>query len=331
MATSDTPAIPLSGAPSSQSSFTQKIINITVKLAANPGTNQPNTFANTTSDTVTLSGLRTSVRIQNSGTPGGSLAQIDIWGLTIDLMDQLSTLGMYLNLIPRNSLTITAGDAVSGMGVVFSGLITNAYGDFNASPKVPFHFDCNTGLADAVLPAGPSSFPQSTDVGTIMSGIAKQLGYGFENNGVNITLPPTYLPGSYQTQWQKVKKDANIEAALVVGGSDPSAVGGLILAIWPKGGSRGGAAFQIAPPPVGSMIGYPSYTQQGIIVKNVFNPQIGFGGQIVVSGSLLKKANGTWIVHKLDHALDSLVDHGLWESTIYGYGANPPIPIVAPV
>ena len=53
-------------------SFVQRLIEVSVKLAGDPTTNQPATFAESGTDTVTLSGSRTSVRIQNSGAPAGS-------------------------------------------------------------------------------------------------------------------------------------------------------------------------------------------------------------------------------------------------------------------
>ena len=256
-----------------------------------------------------------STRIQNSGALSGSKAQIDVWGLTLDLMNQLSTLGMVVSLIPRNTLTLTAGDAASGMSTVFVGTILQAYGDFNAAPDVPFHFECNAGTADAVAPALPSSYAGPTDVGAIMSSIAKQANYGFANYGVNVKVSSPYLAGSLKNQWDKLAAQVGIEAQLING----------VLTIWPRGGAVKGIVPVVAPGQ--GMIGYPAYTQQGIIVKTVYNPQIGFGGQIQVQGSQLKAVNSTWNVYKLDHALDSLVQGGQWMSTVFGYNPKYPQPI----
>jgi hypothetical protein len=183
------------------------------------------------------------------------------------------------------------------------------------------HFECISGLINAAIPVKASSFPSPTDVGTIMSGIAKTMGYGFENNGVNITLPPSYFPGAAQDQWRKVAQDAGIRAELVPGSADSP--GNLILAIWPKGGSRGGAAPLVSP--TTGMIGYPEYTQQGISVKTIYNPQIAFGGKINVQSSLFR-ATGTWVILRLDHALDTLVKDGQWESSMWCFNPAYPLP-----
>lgn len=297
-------------------SFAKRRIDVAVKLANDSKTNQPTNFSESGTDTVTISGSRTSVRIQNSGAPAGSTASVDIYGMTPSLMNQLSTLGLVFNIVPRNTLTISAGDEETGMATVFSGTIVSGYGDFNAAPDVPFHFECNSGLADAVAPAVASSFRGSTDVATIMSGFARQMNLGFENSGVKAQLADPYFAGNVLTQMRACADHANINAEII---------NGTTLAIWPKGGSRTGGAVPLISKETG-MVGYPAYTQQGIIVKTLFNPQIAFGGMVQVESSL-EKASGKWAVQKLDLALDSLVPRGQWLSTIYGYNPNYPQPI----
>lgn len=300
-------------------SFTQKLIEIDVQLGPDPETNQPRKFDNG-SNTITLSGSRASVRIQSSGTPKGSVAQVSVFGLTPNLMNQLSTLGLAFQLVPQNTLVIRAGDAISGLATVFIGTIRSASADFNQAPDVAFNFDCLAGLVNAVAPFKASSFPQPTDVGTIMSGLAQQLSLGFENNGVKVTLPPSYFAGSARDQVFKVARDAGIQV-------DPDAIGAagsLVLAIWPKGGSRNTSVPLVSP--TTGMIGYPSYTAYGILVKTIFNPQIGFGGQIKVESSL-PKATGNWVILRLDHALDSMMPGGLWESSMWCFNPKYPLPV----
>lgn len=293
----------------------KRIIEISVRLAPNTGTNQPVSFSGSGRDTVTLAGSRTSVRIENSGAPAGSKAHITIYGMTLDLMNELATLGMVFQIVPRNTIIVRAGDEQAGLTSVFFGTIQQAYADFNAAPEVPFHFECITGLADSVIPTTASSFPGATDVGTIMAGFAQKMSLGFENSGVSVQLQSPYFSGSIMSQLEKCASDAGIKFYI-----DP----GRLLAIWPKGKSRGGAVPLISK--ATGMAGYPSYTQQGILVKTLFNPQVGFGGQIKVE-SALTPANGIWNVIKLDHALDSQVPRGQWQSTISAFNPKYPQPI----
>ena len=311
-------------------SFVQRLISISVQLAPNTGTNQPNTVAGTDADTIMLTGSRTSVRIENSGSPVDQRAQVKVWGMTPSLMNQLATLGLVLNLVPKNTITITAGDAVAGMANVFTGTIWQAYGDYSAQPDVPFIFECLSGGADAVISVPPTSFPQAFDVATAMSGFARQMNLGFMNSGnVSIMLPPMYFKGSAKVQAQQCADAANIQWGTPAGNT---------MEIWPKGGNRTTAAPPIVSPNTG-MVTYPAFTQQGIIVKTLFNPLIAFGGLIEVQSSLLsaiaaaqpaatsKSATAPatsffpsqWAVNKLDLALDSLLPKGQWMSTIYAY------------
>ncbi|QPF81681.1 hypothetical protein IC762_17820 [Bradyrhizobium genosp. L] len=304
--------------------FVAKQIEVSIQLANNPQTNQPAQFAETGGDTLTTSDKRVSVRIQNSGAPSSSAAQVMIFGLSSSVMNQLSTLGMVLNLVPRNTLTIKAGDVGGALSAVFSGTIVNAYADLNAAPDVPFILTCQSGLADATMNVPPTTFNGSTPVSTVMSGLARQMNVGFENNGVDSTLSNPYYRGSLTQQMRQCAKDAGINAEIVNGN---------VLAIWPKFGSRDTQNIPlIAAPPDGGMIGFPSFTQQGILVRNIFNPNISFGGKVQVQTSeeAVQKANGTWTVYKLDMALDAQLPHGKWEMAAYCYNANSPNPVLPP-
>lgn len=306
-------------------SFTRKKIEVSVELASNTQTNQPITFAGTGSDTTTITDKRMSVRIQNSGAPSNSAAQVSIYGMTESTMNQLSTLGMVLNLVPKNILTIKAGDDAIGMTTVFRGTIVSAYADMAAAPDVPFILDCQSSLAEATGNVQPTSYRGSVPVSTIMSGFARQMNVGFENNGVDVTLMNPYYRGSVDAQLKECARDANINAEIVNGN---------ILAIWPRFGSRTTVTKipLIAAPPDGAMIGRPSFTQQGIMVRNIFNPEIAFGAKVEIRTreAALAKANGQWTIYKLDLALDAQMPKGQWSSTLYCYNQDSPNPVIIP-
>jgi hypothetical protein len=95
-------------------SFSQKLINVQIQSAPNSGTGQPNTFTESGTNTVTLSGSRTSVRIFNAGAPSGARASVRIYGLTNSLMNQLSTLGIaWLQLRAAHALRAAEGRCAS--------------------------------------------------------------------------------------------------------------------------------------------------------------------------------------------------------------------------
>lgn len=314
------------------SSFVERKIELAVQLAQNTQTNQPNKFSESGTNTVTIKGLRTTVRIQNSGTPASCSAQVSVFGLSASLMNQLSTLGLVFNIVPKNVLTITAGDDERGMSTVFSGTIWAAYGDYSAQPNVPFQFDCNSGGFGQVAPAPVSSFTGKTSVETIMSGLARQLNYGFKNSGVSVSLTSPYFTGGLLDQARKCAEHAGIEYAILNGN---------MLEIWPRGGARNTPNIPVISKATG-MIGSPAFTQQGIIVKTLFNPLISFGSLIKVESSVLTGLAGAqpapggikfpsqWAVNKLDLALDALAPKGEWQSTVYAYNPNFAKTIIAP-
>lgn len=315
-------------------SFIERRIDLAIRLASDTATNQPTTFAESGTSQVTLSGHRASVRIENSGGLAGNKATATVWGLSDSLMQQLSTLGMVLNLIQGNTLTITAGNSRVGMSTVFVGTITQAYADYNSSPDVPFKFECLAGASEMAIPYPSTSYQGMTSAATILSAIATAQNWGFENGGVTTQLSNPYFSGSAMDQVRQIAAAARINAELFPGAASSNSY---LLAIWPRYGNRPSNDIPlIAPAPDGQMINYPSYTQQGIILKTIYDPRIVMGGQVRVRSSIftnqsLTKMNNPeslWNVAKIDHALDCILPKGQWMSSLilYNAGAAQPLP-----
>lgn len=300
-------------------SFVQRLISVTFTLTQPPVPAAPVTFPGTTSDTVTLSGLRCSAKIVNAGAPSGSHLSLSVYGLPLEMMNRLATLGMVVQLVPRNVVVVQAGDAASGLTTVFQGTILQAWGDFGAAPEVPFRVEANSGIAELVAPVPASSYQGSADVVTILNNLVSQMpGWTFENNGViGVKVSNPYLPGSALQQARKIK-DA---VANVMGYDDSDNT----ISIWPKGSTRGGLVPTISPQT--GMVGYPTFVPQGIQVTTIFNPSVKFMGSIQVQGSQLTQANGKWGVFSLDHDLESMLPHGNWKTTIGAYNQMYPAPL----
>lgn len=316
-------------------SFAKRAISVAIKLQPLSGTNSPTKFAESGTDSISISGARTSVKVSNAGWIMGTTASVSVWGLTQSLMNQLSTLGMVVTLVPKNTITITAGDADSGMSTVFVGTIVEAFGDYGAAPDVPFRMECRAGAAENAIAYPASSYNGATDVAVVLSTIATRNGWGFENSGVKATLSNPYYSGTSMTQIEAICRDSQTAYALVPG----SALGpSLVLAIWPLYGSRAAKAGIPLLSKTTGMIGYPSFTQQGIMVRALFNPAVVYGGQIHVESGIFTTANllkiknpsSNWNVLRLDHALDAQVPHGQWMSTILGFNPGFPSPLPKP-
>lgn len=313
----------------------QRQIGITITLGNNTQTNQPQQFAETQTNQLNIAPglLRTSVRIINSGNPTSNHAEVKIWGLTQSVMNQLSTLGMLVSFLPRNTILIKAGNAGGQLSTVFQGTIKQAYGEYEGQPDVAMVIVAELVGFEAAQMVAPTSFPQPFDVATAMKSLATQINYQFKNNNVSITLPSAYLTGSVQDQINKIKDMARIG----VGYPNFNT-----LEIWPLYGNRITPSVpKISPFLDDGSISYPSFTQQGIIQKTVFNPLISFGGLVEIDSTVLAGLAGVqatrgltfptqWAVVKLDQALDSLVPKGQWMSTVYGYSPQIAQNIVPP-
>lgn len=278
-------------------SFSKRDIQLTFALGeGNLGEGQGNA--------ITLNGLRVTSEIVKAGGPSMGTATLQVFGMTLQQMNQFSTLGQRPTTWRKNTITIAAGDQGGLLSTVFVGNITNAWFDGAAPANPAFQVLAHVGGFNAINPAKPTSFQGQANVSDILSGLAAQAGVSFENNGVTTTIANPYYTGSVRDQILRCVRDAGIHW----NGMDNG-----VLAIWPNNGSRGGSIPLIDK--TTGMDGYPSFTSQGIIVKSLFNPSIGFGSKIQVNSDVVTNANGQWVVYSLSYNLDARMPRGKWQMT----------------
>jgi hypothetical protein len=267
-----------------------------------------------TENTVTLTGLRVSASIVRPGNPGITAAQIRVYGMSLSDMNKLSTLGKPLIEDRLNYIALSAGVTGGGMSIVFQGVIRQAWADMNSAPQVPFIVQADNALA-RTLPIPATSYDGAVDVATVLAFLAAKLGMSLENNAVvSVILAKPYLHGSAHDQIKQVADAAGINYEYE----------GTKLAIWPKGGTRGGLVPLISPET--GMIGYPSFTQQGIVLRTLYNPAVTFGATVQVKSDLVT-ACGTWISFNLTHDLESETPGGQWHTTMECYLFGHPVPV----
>lgn len=291
--------------------FTRKMVSVKFSLspvtdAAGNATAQP-TFAGSDANEVTLSGMRISANIHKAGGASQGEAQLRIYGMSLTLMNQLSTLGRTPVIIGKNEIAISAGDEETGESLIFRGTIAQAYTDLGGAPDGVFQVSAYSLLYQAVQSIPPTSFQGGVNVVLILQNLATQMGMSFENNGVNVRLSNPYFEGSAKSQ---------AEAAVQAAGIEWNACDNGILAIWPKGGSRGGVVPLISP--ATGMVGYPYPSGQGLLgVKTAFNPNINFGAKIEVD-SIIEPAKGLWTICSVEHNVESEMPGGQWYTSVLG-------------
>jgi len=256
-------------------------------------------------NTATFSNLRVRAHIANSGNVAMGIAQIEVYGLTLSNLNTLSTIAQYAMYARQNKLIITAGDEVDGMGVIFEGTITQAWANLNSVPDSVLHVVANAGAFHMAKPAPPSSYTGTADAAVIMSSLAQQMGYSFENNGVSVILATPYLKGTLWDQAVECAKDANIDW-----GIDRN-----VLFITPKGLPRGSAIVEVSAKT--GMIGYPVQSSTGTIINMLFNRNINLFNTVEIKSSLVN-ATGKYRVIAVSHDLESETPGGEWYTHFQG-------------
>jgi hypothetical protein len=250
--------------------------------------------------------LRALVHVEFANLPTTGIAQMRIWGLTLDHMNQLSKAGL-VYAGRNNTVTVKAGDTENGMVTVFHGNIVEAYPDMNAQPETSFYIMASPTNDMQLKPAASSTYPNAVAGSTILSQLAAQAGYTLENNGVDTQLQSPHYSG---TVWQQIRRVVDaLDCFATVDGVNK------VIAIWPKGGSRAGQPHAISPET--GMIGYPSFQLNKVMLRVLFSPSyIPQVGKRVQVKSQLQGASGTFtlIYSTLDLACN--IPDGPWDANL---------------
>lgn len=288
--------------------FSSKQLSVTFSPGANPFSESP------PGKPVKVEGLRMSISVNIVGLPTMNTADITIYGMTQDRVNRFTRAGLDPFEQRNDVVTINAGETDPSTGLtntslVYGGVLDYAYQDFQAAPEVPFIIHCATGIFQQLKGIPANSFPATnnsgTDVATIMSQLASQMGYEFESNGVSIQLANPYLWGPPRLQMQAVADAADIYAFIE---NEQRVV------IIDKRKSRGGTT-PILSAKTG-MVGYPRASSQGLFsIRTLYNPAIKFRGSVEVKSSI-PSLSGTFIVRKLSHTLECQMPNGAWYTDI---------------
>lgn len=252
-----------------------------------------------------LSGMRAHALIQQLGGGQQGVMQLQVFGLPLSTINDLTRYGMIRNQIGENSILLAAGDVGGAMSTAYTGVIQESVGDFRAMPDVPMNILAFSALTDAIRAVPGAGYSGAVDVATIMADLAKQMspqpqGLAFENHGVSVMLSSPHLKGTLLDQVKSMARAANINFSIENG----------TLAIWPKGGHRRGDPILVSPET--GMVGYPSFGGgQGLVVTTLYMPTVHLGSRIEVKSSITP-ACGIWAVYSVTHELQSETPNGRW-------------------
>ncbi|QDJ35826.1 hypothetical protein CBR67_03705 [Bordetella hinzii] len=276
-------------------SLVKRRLNVTINLGEGK-------FGERRGPDVTLTGYRTQVSVVAYNGDAQSVLQMRMFGLAADMVNQLTTIGPVLNQRRgQNRILIEAGDDEAALSVVYEGSIDQAWADYSSAPEVVFYVLALGEASAALKPVPPRSYRGTVSVVDVARDIAASLGLALEANGVQGKLANPYFPGTEIDQLRSLARAARFQYTIESG----------VLAIWPWNGSRDTGAIVVSPE--NGLIGYPTFTSGGLMVRNLYEPQFGVGKKIQVI-STNEPAHGEWTIVALSHQLESEVPGGIWAS-----------------
>jgi hypothetical protein len=255
-------------------------------------------------DTVTLEGFRAVVDIDKAG--GMQMGQLKarIYGVRQEDMNSATTLQWKPGTWIPNTVQVFAIDGETET-LVFGGNIVNAWADYQGMPDVFLHIQAQAAFYGSLKATSPKSYKGGVSVAVVMAKIAEEMGFVFENNGVETVLTDLYLANTGLEQAKELAAAAN--CAMYVDDT--------VLAICPLNQPRPSPVPYISD--ATGLIGYPTFDGVGVNFQALFNPGVVFGGSIKIETSVTQAA-GEWVVTSVSHRLESEKPGGAWFSRIRG-------------
>lgn len=276
--------------------YSLKDIRVSIALDKGGANNQYN-----------FQGFATNVAISKTGGVDFATAQVEIYGLTLDVMGQLTTLAFKPLNRRWNAIEIAAGEQGTLLPVIFRGCVTVAYADLNGSSPV-LKIEAQVGAYPLLEPASTVSVTGSQDVGAFIQSQSAQAGFEYQNDGVQATLSDMTIYGDPIT---KIRTAANAADVDVVFDDDKT----IIL---PKNGIRRAEGGIPVISSATGMIGYPTFTNQGIQCRSFFRPELRVAAAVQVQ-SIVPHATGVWKITQLQHSLSAHnPNSSAWETSFDG-------------
>jgi hypothetical protein len=255
-------------------------------------------------NTKIIEGLATEVQVSKVGLPEKNTAKIKVSNMSLKDMEKLTFLAFRPLQKRKNKILVEAGEKGETLHQVFKGDITSAFPDFNSAPDVPFEVEAMTAGWSFQRADTPTSVDGETDAGELIRQFAQEAGFGFVNNGVSATVTNGYYQGS---AIQKAKQVADEIHRELVCDDDT-----LTLQDW---NASSGEAVLLNPEC--GLLGYPSFTNDGVKCVSLYNPKLKYGGQIKIE-SIVPKASGYWKITRLEHSISAYSTSQSWMSDIEG-------------
>lgn len=249
-------------------------------------------------------GLRVSV-LSNFG--NGAMfptANITIFGLPIEKINKIIRMRWGGETALRSRVKIEIAEQGEGFKPFYYGGVSFARLDTSSAPDIALVIESLLSLKEKQTLSGGSDFEAGTKLADAIEQLATEMGYQFENNGVEKVIDYTSLNDTNIAKIQKLCTDHNVELFIEE----------KLVAIAPKGESRKLNVPIISPS--NGLLSYPTSTVQGVNFKCLYNPLIRFGGRVEIKDSVVPMANGIWHVVGVRTHLEANMPNGEWSMEV---------------
>lgn len=277
--------------------FTEKYLRITVSMREGAFKGGGNA--------VTIEGLPMAVSISKPGGQEMNKATATIDNMLLDTMQQLTVLAFRKLQTYNNVIKIEAGTKGQELNTAFEGEVSSAVPSLNNDGVAQFKIEAKTGYYPGQLPSPPVSVQGETTIEYLMSQFAKEAGYAFENRGITGGVKNCVFVGSPILKARTLARQTGIDLLL----DDRR------LIIQPYEAQDKGNAVLLSA--ATGLLGYPSFTNDGIECRALYNPEFAIGGFFKLE-TMLPNASGVWKITKLEHSLEANKTGGKWESKLSG-------------
>jgi hypothetical protein len=278
--------------------FSIKTIRVTAQL-------QKGQFSGS-GNVVIIENVPITVDITKQGGEDKNKASIVIDNLKLDTVKQLTVLNFKRLETYNNVVQIEAGNKGTELTTVFSGEVTSSIPVFSDDGTLSLKMEIMAGYYPSLIPAKPVSVQGATTIDKLMAQFAKESGYDYENKNITGSVSNCVFIGSPIAKARTLARQTGIDLLIdnnkfTIQSFDAPKDGEIPLISANNG-----------------MIGYPSFSSDGIDVKCEFNNNLKVGGYFKLD-TILPFASGEWQITKLTHRLEAYKpDSGTWETTVSG-------------
>lgn len=258
-------------------------------------------------NTVTIEGLPTTVSITKQGGDAKNKCNVTIKNIKRETVEQLATLAFKRLETYKNVLQVFAGNRGANLPVIFIGEINSAvpYID-DHSGELELRIEALSGYYPNLIPTAPTSVQGTVTIDKLMTQFAAEAGYQYENRGITGSVANCVFIGSPITKAQTLARQADIDLLIDDGK----------MIIQPLQAPKEGEAPLLNKDT--GLLGYPSFSNEGIACKSVFNENFKVGGYFKLE-SILPYASGEWQIVKIEHKLSAYeAGGGDWLTTVTG-------------